>query len=318
MSGSPIRQVEIERIGEIYGLGSRIFRCRLHAPEAVRSVVVKLWAASGPAGRTEIEFYRTFAEKAGIRLPACYHAASDSGTGRGVLILEDMNFTTQGDCLGRLSSEQATAMAETLARLHATWWEHRDLRAAEWLPSIAKYDRSSDWFRSRREMFRQKYSDKIDSVSALLLDKLEFLQARADNLLAHCDVTLLHGDLHLDNVVFLASGIPVLLDWPQVASGPAALNVSILIFDMAAPSESNRLISVYLKELHRCGGAGIEEKAFRVHLAAALVRMFSIRTCGIAAWQPATEREKRLIHVGLQRVSEAVIRWREHAPDLFE
>ena len=316
--GGVFQSVGIERIGEGYGLGSELFRCRLRGAGAQESVVVKLWNTDGQAGTREVDFYRTFGARAGIRLPVCYHAAADPVTKRGILVLEDLAPVIQGDCLQPFSRTQALALAETLARFHATWWGRPELDTAEWLPSVARYGREAEWFESRRALFNRRYGHRLDDFSRGLLENIEILQMRADERLAISEMTLVHGDLHLDNVLFEAdTGRPILLDWPQVANGPAALNVADLIFGIAPPAERDILLAVYLTEL-RNTGVNSDEGSFRRQLGGALLRKFSVGTCGIARWDPASEREARLIDAGLQRICEAVAAWRLQDPDLFQ
>jgi hypothetical protein len=116
--------IRAERVGEGFGLASRIVRYRWDSVGPPRSVVVKLWDTDGPGGEREVSFYNSFGKAVGARIPACYHAAVDSDRKRGVLILEDLRNVVQGDCLRLLALDHAKAVARSLAGVHATWGQN--------------------------------------------------------------------------------------------------------------------------------------------------------------------------------------------------
>jgi thiamine kinase-like enzyme len=308
-----------EQIGQGYGLSSVLVRCRLAGSGGPGSVVVKLWATDGPSGFREVLFYTLFAENLGIRVPVCYHGSIDEDRRRGVLVLEDLECAVQGDCLSLLDGRGAVVLAREIAALHANWWERSELGATQWLPSVRVVQRESEWFLSRRELFLSRLGDRIESRISWLLERVEQAQTRANERLAGAAMTLLHADLHLDNVVFDGgTEFPVLLDWARVAQGPAALDLAALLFAMAPIAQFEHVLSVYLGEMHRRGIGNCDERSLRHQLGGALLRKFISATCGVAHWQPASERERKMIEVDLQRVVEAIEMWRRQDPDLFQ
>lgn len=314
--GAHAESAHVARIGEGYGLSSRIFRCRLSGAGMPGSVVVKLWPTDGPAGTRELQFYESFARELGVRVPACHHAASDTSRSRGVLVLEDLEGATQGDCLEPLDARGALAMAGVLAALHATWWERPELAAADWLPSHATRD--TQWLRSRRGEFLARFGDGLDPTLRALLERVEPLAARADERLSGAPITLLHGDLHLDNVLFEAdTERPVLMDWARVTRGPAVLDLAELLFAMGSIAALEPTLEHYLGALRRRGVHGLDDRALERQLGGALLRKFVTTTCGVARWQPASEREQRMIELGLRRIVRAIERWRQTDPELL-
>jgi aminoglycoside phosphotransferase (APT) family kinase protein len=209
-------------------------------------------------------------------------------------------------------------MARELAALHANWWARSELHVAHWLPSVRVLQRDPDWFSSRCELFLRRFGDRIDSASSRLLERVEAAQARANERLAEAPMTLLHADLHLDNVVFVGgTEHPVLLDWARVAQGPAALDLADLLFTMAPIEQAERILAVYLGEMHRRGVGNCDETALRHQLGGALLRKFINATCGVARWQPTSEREREMIELGLQRIEQAIKIWRVQDAELF-
>jgi thiamine kinase-like enzyme len=307
----------MERIGQGYGLSSVLFRGQLLGSSDTRSVIVKLWSTDGPAGTREVLFYASFAQNLGIRVPFCYHGAIDKERKRGVLVLEDLKDVVQGDCLCQLDSGGAAALASTLAALHATWWERPELYAADWLPFIVK--REPQWLLSRRELFLRRFGDRVDSTVRQFLEEVEPMQARGNARLVGAPTTLLHADLHLDNVVFEGSHEhPVILDWARVARGPAAYDLAELLFGMTPIDKIEQTLAIYLDGLLQHGATEIDERSLRSQLGGALLLKVITATCGVARWQPSSEREQKMIEVGLLRIALMIEHWKREDPGLFE
>ncbi len=315
--GVVVKGLAMEQIGQEYGLASQIYRCRWHGRGALHRVIIKLWSTDGPAGTREVHFYRTFGRQLGVRAPVCFHAALDSDNRRGVLLLEDLDSVTQGDDLQQLPLPQAMAVARTLAGIHATWLEHETLYHADWLPSVATWDRSPDWFAPRRALFLERFGDRLDNLARALLDKIEQAPAVTNERLAGAPLTLLHQDLHLDNFVFVEATEPVLLDWARCAKGPLALDLYELLFRMAQPLDYEQVLATYLHEFSLRAGKAPEPAIVWHQLGGAFLGKFSISTCGIANWQPSTAREVALIEVSLNRAFHNLRDWFERDPDLF-
>jgi fructosamine-3-kinase len=312
------RAVRRERIGAGFGLAGQLYRCRLQADQGPTSVVAKLWATDSPAGTREATFYRQLAPKFGAGIPVCYYTAVDEERQRGVLLLEDLDDVIQGDCLQQLPLPRALALTHLLAAVHAAWQQQPELAAAGWLPAIGRLEREAGWFASRRALFLERFADRLDPFARRLMERIESLAARANERLSPAPETLLHADLHLDNVLFQHdSGQPVLLDWARAARGPAALDLADLLFFIGRPADFNQLFTAYIQALRR-GGVQADEAALHDALGGALFRKFISATCGVARWQPASAREAAMIAVGLRRALDAVAMWRQRDPALFQ
>jgi len=318
--GEPVgTPVERETIGVGYGLSAALTRCRWTTPEGgTRSVVVKLWDTTGIAGTREVDFYRDFGRATRLRIPACFHGAVDAATGRGVLVLEDLGEVIQGDCLEQFAAEPAAALAREMAAFHGAWWDHRDVKAAAWLPDASRLERPPGWFEDRSRGFHRRFPGRLDPFCLTLLDRAEELHERSNAMLAGAPLTLLHADLHLDNVVFEGPDRrPVILDWARVAKGPAALDVIWLLFEIGRAPDMDWTLDAYLAALETRSGVRQDEAAWRRQLGGALLRRFQSWTLGLVRWEPAAEREKIMIENAFRRVSAAAIAWNEKDPDLF-
>lgn len=303
--GKAVSQAQTGRIGEGYGLQSTIYRCRLSGDGVPRSVVVKLWASEREADLREVLFYAELARRLGLRLPRCYHGAIDGA--RAVLVLEDLEHARQGDCLEQLDRRGATVLARQLAAMHATWWERPELTAAQWLPPMSV--RTHEWLVTRRAKCLETFGDRLPWWVSQWLERVEEINARALELLSGAPQTLLHADLHLDNVLFEGDAEhPVIIDWARVARGPAAVDLVELIFSIAPEWEP--ALNIYMEEL-RQRRVEVDEPALHRQISGALLRRFISATCGITHFEPKSERERALVKVDQARVFRAVDQLRQ-------
>ncbi|MCA9750569.1 MAG: aminoglycoside phosphotransferase family protein, partial [Gemmatimonadetes bacterium] len=202
--------VQLARIGEGFGLASEVYRVTCtpaatsdpSAPSTPCTFVIKLWSTEGVAGTREVAFYREFGGDPGLRIPRAFHGALDLDRARGVLVLEDIRDATQGDCLDTLDVDRQAAIARMMARFHARWWSDPRLREHSWLPSMRAYDRAPDWYSLRRRQFLERCGEDLRPEIRPWLESAPALISRSHELLADVPDTLLHGDFHLDNVLF--------------------------------------------------------------------------------------------------------------------
>jgi thiamine kinase-like enzyme len=308
--------LEAQRIGEAYGFASRIVRYRWQDHGVPQSVVVKPWDTNSDAGIGEALFYQTFRD-VGARVPRCFHSGVDAATQQAVLVLEDVPNAIQGDALEQLDRERAQAVARNVARLHATWLDHPMLAKLSWLSDVSVWERDAAWFDSRRTLFLQRFGDHLHSVARTLLDRLEHAPRVANARLASAPLTLVHGDFHLDNIIFAKQTEPVLLDWSRPLKGPAALNVAHLLFVMGALHHFDAVLASYLDEFNRVVAQPLHQEVFEQQLGGALLREFAASTCGIARWQPTLPRAIAILDAGIKQMNTTIAFWHKRDPELF-
>jgi Phosphotransferase enzyme family len=309
-----IHKTPSARIGTSYGFASEIYRVFPEDSDFPASVVLKEWATDGIAGTREISFYQEFGDDSGIRIPKCYRASLDAENRRAVLILEDLAAFEQGDCLQPLDLERASVLARSLARFHLRWWDHERLRNTAWIPSVSQVWRGTDWFTSRRDLFLSRFQDRLLPACRPLFESIEAVERSSNKLLSGLPETLLHGDLHLDNVMFEGSAHPVILDWARVCRGPAALDLCELVFGMVGVDKINAILTAYASEFDKNDLGVSYETTVAAGLTGALFRKFITSTCGIARWNPASDREQKLIEAAISGVQTSILAWRERDP----
>jgi Ser/Thr protein kinase RdoA (MazF antagonist) len=278
---------------------------------------VKLWGTDSPAGEREVLFYRTFGrDSLGVSIPACHHAAIDPIQQRGVLVLEDFHRAVQGDALQPLDRRQALALAADFARMHARRRDSPMLYRAAWLRCLPGQDRDAAWVSNRRALFLQRFGDRLDDLTRTLLYRMEPALAIARQRLDRAPSTLLHADLHLDNILFDRDRA-IVLDWARCARGPAVLDLADLLFGMCRSDDVDEVLDAYAAAGESDAGEALDFAAMKDFLGGALLWRFSTSTCGIARWLPEASRGDALIAAGIQRAIDAVHLWLRRDPALF-
>ncbi|HSM21010.1 MAG TPA: phosphotransferase [Rubrivivax sp.] len=317
-SAARLRGFTPQRIGADFGFASEVHRLRLQGDRLPAAVVVKLWHNASAGGLREVQFFEHFAPAAGPFVPRCHFALGDADTGRGVLVLEDLSHAVQGDCLDLISAPRALALAEALATLHARWRQPPVRLALDWLPPAPSAERGADWHAERRASFLQRFPGTLQGPALRLLDRIETRVVIAHRRLAGSHATLLHRDLHLDNVLFdRRGGRPILLDWALVARGSPALDLALVVFELVDLRDTGAVMTHYLATLQREGGTDLDGPGFAALLGAAMLLRFATATCGVARWQAASARGEAIIAAGIDRASRAAAHWRTLDPELF-
>lgn len=302
--GISVRGVRCTRIGEGYGLASEVYRVGLDGVSGPRSVVVKLWDTTF-AGEGEGHALELLATAAVRCVPRAFAHAVDSHTKRGVLVLEDVHPATQCDCLERMDRAAAIALATRLADIHAVFHDDATLASDERIPDATRSGRDEDWITSRGARFRERYPELRDGPWRALFDRAGALVTGSDAVLNAATPTLIHKDVHLDNVLVDAEGELWLLDWARAARGPGVVDLVEVLIHVAPPADRERVADAYLTRLADAGISPRRER-FDRELAAAFARAFLTGTYGVSGWEPTEARARSILAVHLQRLEDAV------------
>ena len=306
-----LRAVSVERIGGQYGLAGLVLRARMDPATPRASVVVKLWEITAASDHREAQVMRAFGSRLGARVPQCLHAGIDRAGGRGVLVMEDLHDVVQGDCLDLIETDHGVRLAESLAALHGRWWRSPELAETSWLPNAPSPSLGPEWLQARRGRFMERFGERLSEPFRRFLNVgVTGAYAAATDTLRAAPPTLLHQDVHLDNVLFdRSTGAPILLDWARAAAGPAVLDLCDLILS-AAPRALDPMLAAYFGAL---AGHGVPEPDVRESeraITAAVVVSLVRSTFGIARWQPASRRESDIIETHIERAENAFAIWR--------
>jgi aminoglycoside phosphotransferase (APT) family kinase protein len=132
--------------------------------------------------------------------------------------------------MGRVG--QARAVLRTLARFHAAWWH--DAADAEWIPGWGiDSQRRHERFLRAADSFTSRHARVLPARVGQVVEHLKSAYPRVPEELVSGPRTIIHGDLHADNVLLAEvseeSLSAFLLDWQMVALGPPVVDLNLLL-----------------------------------------------------------------------------------------
>lgn len=208
----------------------------------------------------EVAFYQMVAPLSSLPIPHLYYGAVDDVAGRVVLVLEDLHPARLGDALHGCSQEDATAVIDRLAHFHAQWWNHPRRDAFSWLPlwggdSQAAQNRYAQCIEPFLHQFGQRVPKSVRKMIEALATNYGAIRTR----LQQAPVTMIHGDLHLDNILFAASQHTpplTIIDWQSVARGRGAIDLASFLFGSLETTTRRTIERDLLRRYHELLLAG--------------------------------------------------------------
>ena len=270
----------------------------------------------------EIHFYGELASHCGVAVPRSLFAAMDLPDNRMVLLLEDLSGLRFGDVLTGCSVADAAGLTGSIAHLHGTWWG-RNLP----MPWLAGWtgDHEAAQVRLQRNVARlpdQVMATFPDDIQRLLEWLTGGAYERVLDGLSAAPRTLIHGDLHLDNIAFrdaAAAAPPVITDWQTAGVGPAVVDLAACLSGAIDVADRTRteagLLATYHDGLRDAGVTGYSREELGRDYGLALVRQLA----GVFGWLANTElstlsgreRDVTLAAIGDGRLIAAL---RDHDP----
>jgi hypothetical protein len=294
LDGAVVTRADVEDVGVGFGFTGLVARVQLVYNQAASgmptSVIVKLPLAKqaqpsmyrqevdrDPAdarahferAAREVCFYRSFQGAATAPFPRFFYGAADPEQGV-VLVLEDLAPARHVDALAGGTVDEVWAVLEPLAHWHALWWEQPRLAALTWLPRWGGDPQARQLrYRERVEAFLVLYQHRIPPDIVELILELRERYAAVIRELAADPATAIHGDMHLDNVLYHAlrdGRSATIIDWQGAARGPCALDAMLFMVD-ALPIAFRRaagddLLSRYYEALIGHGVTGYSREQF--------------------------------------------------------
>jgi len=307
----PVASASAERVGQEYGFTGVVGRIRLHYENASadlpKSLIAKLPmalddAASGYRAAQEsdptrmqryfemcareAQFYREIGAPSAPRL---YYSAVDEASRRIVLLLEDLSGGRQGDMLEGCSAEDVAAVLDAIAPFHARYW---DAKAPGGFES-QRLDPGAHEERYRR-MLGPFLDAHGDTLPPAMRKAAEQLGTRLRSLAAALHSgrrALIHGDLHLDNLIFDLPSRPVaVLDWQIASVGPPAVDLVPLMLSLEVGdrrAHQDELLARYLRLLAEHGVRDYSIDELRVDCGRALLVLLA----GTIGWLTRLNRD---------------------------
>jgi Phosphotransferase enzyme family len=307
-----IRRVAHEIIGVGYGLVGTAARVTLEGDDSPETLVLK-WAATKDV-RREAHFYESLAPRLDLRFARLHAYASADEAERGVLVFEDMAPARQGDILLGATAGEADSLIDAMAAFHAQFWGGTDADVAL-LPSW--HDVAEKRLANLAEtlpVFLQTWRGRVPDAAFAFAAELPKRTEDAYGELKVAPVTLIHGDLHLDNVLFAADGTPIIIDWPSVRRGPAAADFGHFLAESLTPTlrraRQGALAERHVRALAARGVIGYDADALRRDAEHVMVVLFgaAIRwAAGPNAPKPDVPRAPHLAESLLRNTALAIV-----------
>lgn len=196
---------EVARLHLTYASGqdgpsTMIAKCASPSPESVG-----LAQAMGFYER-EVSFYRhTAPTLTGVRVPRPFHVDAAEGSVPFVLLLEDIAGARCPDQIAGLTIDEAGAILDTVAALHAAFWESPALDELTWLPPM-----NNDLYKGAGALAELRWDGFVEAwgpkVSPTILAAVEQVIPRYGRLLdwwvEQGHATFTHTDCRAENYLF--------------------------------------------------------------------------------------------------------------------
>jgi hypothetical protein len=307
-------------IGNEKGFLSQTFLVEIdyaEAPgEAPTSVVVKMEPESGTfrdAGRgvkafdREIRFYRELAARVPMRLPRVYFTSADDDVGK-VIVMEDLSAYECIDQLHGLRQEQVVATVRQAAAMHAAFWNDGALPAVAWLPLHDHF--FDEGYEEHWPAFAANYELRIGREALRLGERVARNLPWIEERIAARPVTLIHGDLRADNLLFRPAASPpevVVLDWQLANRSLATIDLARLLggSEPAAERRGHQLevVAAWHEGLLRAGLAdySFEEALADFRLGVLYCLVVPLKAFALVGPNPGTGRTGRLLDAQAER-----------------
>jgi len=314
-----IRKVQSEETADsftaILALQYKDFRTQRHAPDKIFIKLVKPKTAD--KGKKEITFYNDIAAPVikqfgldKLRIPRCYDAFYDDITGQSHLILEDISSAFRVNRQnGPQTVRHAEQIVQSLAHLHAYWWQHDRLGLLSPLPDELLLDRQLGQYQQKYEEMMQFSSGQINLAQREILKQIvaAFPTTRRRRLLEGKGLTITHQQLHPGNLMYSHRNV-ILIDWQgwQVRTGTDDLAYMMACYwpEATRAAQEKRLLQIYYNTLLESGVTDYTWEMcwydYRASVAACITRILSgwSRDKMMSGyWKPGEKALKTFIHL---------------------
>lgn len=176
----------------------------------------------------EAMFYRHCANTCPANPPVHYYSAGTGNENEFLVVMEDLDGSRFVEQVTGIAPQDAIRVVETLAGMHAYYWESPRLDDMEWLRS---YEEWADIYPPQIETGWPLYERNF---GYLIPDEFKPLFPKANALTADIfryfyrtrPLTMIHGDARMENVVFSVPSNEVrFFDWQLVSTGPGAYDL---------------------------------------------------------------------------------------------
>jgi hypothetical protein len=230
-----VRSVEVQRFAEGMGIVGDLYRLMLRCDAGSRigpaTLVAKLPSSIAPMRelarsyglyRREVAFYCEVAATVPLRTPRCFFAGFDPATEQFAILMEDLAPARPGDQFAGMALDEVRLAIESIAALHARWWNRPELETLEEMIQPLDQLPYAGIDARYQAAFPLVEAWLANRVSPATMRVAERLGTRLDHLVGQNGApprTICHGDFRAENLMFLRDGDSLAMwavDW-QVA-----------------------------------------------------------------------------------------------------
>jgi len=277
-------------------------------------------AAVFQPGSRENWFYSSGASRSSVHVPCCYYNTTDNTTGQSILLLEDLAHAPTGNQFSGSTVEQAELALNSLARLHAGWWNDTSSMAIQELTQLitqnweAEQNLVGDLYDMAWSQFLRQalivIPEDVRRFGTALVGNIRM----ADALIAQAPKTLVHGDFRLENIHFgqhNGRSVCWLIDWEDVFVGSGFIDVSWFLGGCLPVEESHHEMSLLQRYYQTLLDEGVNDYSWErcyYDYRCAMVSSFVQGVLSAALDEDADEQEYHLARVVAQRFVHAAQR----------
>lgn len=279
----------------IFSLRYADYRTQRHAPDRI---FLKLTPGGDamPLAQREVTFYDEVVPKMlghyrmeQLRLPQVYDAYYDETAQRAHLILEDLGSAFRPHSKPEPPTQRhREQVIDSLALLHAFWWEHADLPQYAQMPTEAELDAYEERYRQKFAELDSFAGEKINPRHRDLIQQItrRTPPKRRERVLAGNGVTLVHRDLHPGNFLYSHQDTRI-IDWQSWRADTATDDLAYMMAcfwpEPLLRFHQEKLLRRYHDALLRAGVSGYSWDDLQYDYRASIARAISFL---VAAWTP--------------------------------
>jgi hypothetical protein len=153
----------------------------------------------------EVNFYRTVANSLSVRVPRPYYVdAGDDGLPF-ILLIEEIAGARCPDQISGITLDETRRILDTVATLHARFWDSPELHTMTWLPPMNNplYKAGRDMALARFPAFKEKFGDRVTPAMMEVIERAcNEYPALLDHVAELDHLTFTHTDCRAENYLF--------------------------------------------------------------------------------------------------------------------
>lgn len=269
--GCNVTAVTTEPIAAGVGLVGSLFRLELHGDGAPSRMIAKLAAPTAESrfvatvlnmyGR-EVGFYSELSARTNIAHPRCYYNDHDAATQDTVLLLEDVSARgVMLDQINGCSVAETGPAIETLARLHACFWDDATLSDHEFVlklcddpyPGAVSFAYATAW-PVAQELFPEQITPRVKEFGDTYGDLVGALFTK----LCEGPLVLSHADWRLDNLFHTPDGEIIAVDWQLIDRSVPLRDLAYFVTESVNVTEPDGYRHLFDSYLDALAANGVE------------------------------------------------------------